>query len=73
MQSRHDHGEAAARESRHGDAVLDGRELGGCRENSHVVQLVEQELLVLVPDWIVGGEGSQFVGELAEGLENEIR
>ena len=48
--------------------MLDGRELGGCPENAHVVELVEEEVFVLAPGGVMGGEKREAVGQLAEAL-----
>lgn len=68
-QSRHDNGQAPAGKGTDGRAVLDGRELRRRRKDAHVVQLVEQQLLVLAADGIVGWEERQAVGELAQILQ----
>lgn len=70
-QPRHNDGEAAAGKGGHGSAMLDGRKLRGRRNDAHIVELVEEELLVFAADGIIGGEEGQAVGELAEGLQND--
>lgn len=65
----HDDGEAAAGEGGDGDAVLDGAELGGGRQDAHVVQLVQQQLFGLPAHGVVGREQGEAMGELAERLQ----
>lgn len=45
--------------------MLDSGKFRGRREDGHVVELGEEEVFVLVADWVIGGEGGKFVGELA--------
>jgi hypothetical protein len=48
--------------------MLDGAEFGGGGEDAHVVELVEEELLMLAPGRIIGRQKRQAVGELSQGL-----
>lgn len=70
-QAGHDDGEAAAGKGADGDVVLDGGELGGRRENAHVVEFGEEEDFVFAAGGVFGGEEGEAVGELADGLEEE--
>ena len=69
LEAGHDDGEAAAGEGGDGDAVLDGAELGGGRQDAHVVQLVQQQLFGLPAHGVVGREQGEAMGELAERLQ----
>ena len=49
----HEHWESSSRKSADCDAVLDGGELGGRRENAHVVELIEKELFLFSAHGVV--------------------
>lgn len=65
----HDDGQPPPRQRRDGHAVLHRAELRRRRQDPHVVQLVQQELLGLAADGVVGREQGEAVRELAEGLD----
>lgn len=64
----HQHGEPSSRKGADRHAVLDCGELGGCGEDAHVVELIEEELLVLSAGCVVGWEKRKTMGELTERL-----
>lgn len=64
----HDDRKTASRKGADCDVVFDGRQFGSRGKNSHVVQLVQEELLVLLAGRIVRWEEADPVSQLANGL-----
>lgn len=68
----HDNGKTPSRKRADGDVVLDGRKLRGRRQNAHVVQFVEEQLLVLSAGRIFRGHETDSVCQLTDGLNKFV-
>lgn len=68
-QPRHDDGEPPPRKGTDGRAVLHRRQLRRRRQDAHVVQLVQEEVLVLTPGGVVGRQEGEAMRELPDGLQ----
>ena len=69
LQAGHDDAQPAAAEAAHGDLVLDLAQLAATAgplgaQDAHVVQLLQEQRLVLVPHRVVGLERRELVREL---------
>lgn len=63
----HHHREPPPTERGHGQLVLDVGEFGGCGEEAHVVELVEEGGFLAGPEGVLWGEEGEAVGVGAEG------